>query len=118
MIHIIFFETRQTHLEVSVNDQVLVLDVAVRDSLAIEIVHGLHDLREDISSLILCEPFVLALLDAFEKIVGGSSGKPRSSLKRSLEEIVVETVMNARDVLVRNVRELSVGMRQERVPID
>ena len=58
-----------TYVEIFVDNQVLVLDVAVRYALTIEVVDCFHDLREDITCLVLGKALVLALLDALEQVV-------------------------------------------------
>lgn len=58
-----------THVEVTVYQNVLVLDITVCDTLTVEVVDGFDDLREYKSCLVLREPLVLRLFDAFEEIV-------------------------------------------------
>lgn len=58
-----------THIKVAVNKNVLVLDITVRDTLTVEVVDGFDDLSEYKSCLILREPLVLRLFNAFKEIV-------------------------------------------------
>ena len=62
-----------THVEVAVHENVLILDIAVRDTLTIEVVNGFNDLREYKSCLALREALVLRLFDAFKEIVRRSA---------------------------------------------
>jgi hypothetical protein len=63
-----------TNLEVFVDHDVFVFDVAVSDSVAVEIVHGVDDLGKDIPRLSLVETFVRGLLDALKQVIRGTAG--------------------------------------------
>ena len=63
-----------TNLEVFINHDVFVFDVAVSDSVAVEIVHGLDDLGKDVLRLSLFETFVRRLLDALKQVIRGTTG--------------------------------------------
>jgi len=63
-----------TNLEVFINHDVFVFDVAVSDSVAVEIVHGLDDLGKDVLRLSLFETFVRRLLDALKQVIRGTAG--------------------------------------------
>lgn len=58
-----------THVEAAVNKNVFVFDITVRDTLTVEIVDGFYDLSEYKSCLVLREPLVLRLFDAFKEVV-------------------------------------------------
>ena len=66
-----------THLEIAIDDDVLVFDVAMRDSLTIQIVHRFDNLRKNVACNIFGQSFVLALLNTFEEVVGGPTGEIR-----------------------------------------
>lgn len=57
------------YVEVTVDKDILVLDIAVRNALAIEVINGLDHLRENISRLILRKPFMLRLFDTFKQVM-------------------------------------------------
>lgn len=78
------------YLQVAIYDNVLILDVAVSDALAVEMVHRLDDLRKDVSCLVLRQPLVLALLDTFEQIVRGPPGKLRRRILRKRQQLLPE----------------------------
>ena len=44
-------ENEKTNFEVFVNDEVLVFNIAVSDSVLLEVLDSVGDLREDVSSL-------------------------------------------------------------------
>lgn len=48
-----------TDLEIFVNNKVFIFDIAVSDSVAVEIMHHVNDLGEHVSSLSLGKAFVL-----------------------------------------------------------
>lgn len=58
-----------SHLEVTVDQNILILDIAVRDTLTVEVINSLNHLCEDISRLILRKSFMLRLFDTFEQVV-------------------------------------------------
>jgi hypothetical protein len=58
-----------THVEVTVYQDVLVLDITVCDTLTVEVVDSFDNLCEHKSCLVLREPLVLRLFDAFKEIV-------------------------------------------------
>jgi hypothetical protein len=62
-----------THVEVAVYEDVLILDIAVCDTLTVEVVDGFDDLREYKTCLALREALVLRLFDAFKEIVRRSA---------------------------------------------
>ena len=62
-----------THVEVAVYEDVLILDIAVSDTLTVEVVDGFDDLREYKTCLVLRKALVLRLFDAFKEIVRRSA---------------------------------------------
>lgn len=80
------------YLEISINDEVLVFDVTMGDSLRVQIVDGLNNLRKDIARLILSQALVLALLNALEEVVGWPARELRRRLWRRGEQVVIVDV--------------------------
>lgn len=79
------------YLQISIHDEVLVLDVAMSDALAVQIVDGLDHLREDVTRLILRQTLVLALLNALEEVVGWTPRElRRRRRRRGKQNIIVD----------------------------
>ncbi len=79
------------YLQISIHDEVLVLDVAMSDALAVQIVDGLDHLGEDVTRLILRQTLVLALLNALEEVVGWTPRElRRRRRRRGKQNIIVD----------------------------
>jgi hypothetical protein len=59
--------------EIGIDDYILVLDIAMGDTLAVQVVYGFHDLCEDIPRMILGKSLMFALLNTFEQVVRGAA---------------------------------------------
>jgi len=57
------------YLEIFVNHQVFVLDVAMGDSMTIQVMDGFHYLTKDIPSLVLRQTFMRRLFYTLKEIV-------------------------------------------------
>ncbi len=79
-----------TYLEVSIDDEVFVFDITVRDSLTVQVMHGLDNLRKDVPCLVLRQSLVFALLDTFEQIMRRTPRELRWRVLGKIEEAVVQ----------------------------
>lgn len=66
------------YLETFIDNEVLIFDITVGDTLAVQVIHGLDNLAEDVTSLIFREMFVLGLFDTFKQIVRRPAGELRT----------------------------------------
>lgn len=71
----------KAYLEVLINDEVLIFDIAVCDSQGIKVVHSFNDLFEYDPSLFFRKMLVLRLLDTFEQVMRWTAGKFRSRVE-------------------------------------
>jgi hypothetical protein len=59
----------ELYLEMFVDNKVFVLDIAVGNTMAVQIIDCIYNLRKNIPRLVLRQALVLRLLDAFKQIV-------------------------------------------------
>jgi hypothetical protein len=70
------------HLEILVDNNIFILDVAVCDAKPIEVLNSVNDLGKHVSSLFLRQTLVFGLFDAFKEIMRRTTGGFRTCARR------------------------------------